>query len=313
MNVRRIFGLLLLVIVSTPLGADSYVSLQLGLATTQSEIDVDVIHIGHPTYCDSVLYPDSSDAPTDGACALNQRQRAYAGLFEPEGGWFTSIAYGRIFGSWRVEGFFERNQFGSSKQLLPLAISGDSAILSKTNEWSQFQLPNNSYDDQGTSIFGLNVLLNFDLATGSGWSGYLGAGLGVASLDFNYEQEFLRKTVDEGYLDVPFPVDWPIEAKLNAAGSLSAIEESIQESTLTHSFIAGVDIDVGQDLTLGVRVTWRVVDDVEHDKALWTTIRSHAPVIADGRTPFESDFVFKSWSYLTIGLVATRHIGGNSR
>ncbi|MYF38021.1 MAG: hypothetical protein F4219_04525 [Gammaproteobacteria bacterium] len=305
--------LLLMFLVTIPLGADSYISLQLGLATTQSEIDVDVIHVGHPTYCDSVLYPDPAEAPTDGACASDQRQRAYAGLFKQEGGWLTSVAYGRVFGSWRVEGFFERNQFGSSKQLLPLATSGDSAILSKTNEWSQFQLPNNSYDDQGTLIFGLNVIKNFDLATSWGWFGYLGAGLGVAALDFNYGNEFLRKTVDEGYLDVPFPVDWPVDAKMNAAGSLSAIDASIKERTLTYSLIAGVDVYSGPDVTLGLRVTWRVIDDVERDKALWTTIRSHAPVIADGRTPFESDFVFKSWSYFTVGLVATYHLGASSR
>ena len=191
--------------------------------------------------------------------------------------------------------------------MLPLATSGDSAIDSKTNEWSQYALPNNSYDDQSTSIFSANLLRDFDLA--SDWSAYVGAGLGVAFIDFNYGTEFLRKTVGEGYLEVPSPIDWPTEAKLNAAGSLSAIEEAVQQRALTYSFIAGIDVDRGQDLTVGVRVTWRVIGDIEHDDALWSTIRSHAPVLADVSTPFESDFVFKSWSYLTIGFVATRRIG----
>ena len=254
---------------------------------------------------------DGNDAPTDGACAPKQHQKSWAGLYTPETGWYASLGYGRIIGSWRFEGLYERNQFRSADQLLPLATSGDSAIESKTNEWSQYALPNNSYDDQGTSIFAANVLRDFDLA--SGRSAYVGAGLGVAFLNFNYGTEFLGKTEDEGYLDVPSSINWPTEAKLNAAGSLSAIEEAVQQRALTYSFIAGIDVDRGPDLTVGVRVTLRVISDIEHDNALWSTIRSHAPVLADGSTPFESDFVFKSWSYLTIGFVATRRIGHTNR
>lgn len=300
------FGLIVVLLTSIAVSADSYVSMQSGLIGMHSEVDVDVIHINHPTYCDIVLYPDPSLAPTDGTCAVNLRQRSYAGLYTPKGGWSSSLAYGRIFGAWRIEGSYERNQFGSAKGLLPLATSGDSAILSKTNEWSQYELPNNSYDDQGTSIFTVNVLR--DLVFGSGWKAYVGAGIGIASLDFNYGNDFLRKTVAEGYLEVPFPVHWPLEAKLNAAGSLSSVSAVVQERTTVYSLIAGADFFTNQDTTFGVRITWRTLEDVERDRAVWTTIRSHAPVIADGHTPFESEFVFKSWSYLTLGLVVTRQL-----
>ena len=146
------FGLILSVLTPTFIAADSYLSLQSGLATSHSDVDVDVYGINYPTYCDFVLYPDPSDAPTDGACALYVYQRSWSGLYKPDGGWFASLAYGRVVGSWRIEGMYERNQFRSDQQLLPLAISGDSAILSKTNEWSQYALPNNAYDDQSTSI-----------------------------------------------------------------------------------------------------------------------------------------------------------------
>lgn len=308
MNYTWRIGLVLSAIVSMPVVADSYVSFQMGLVATHSEINVDVYDNNQPTYCDVELYPDPSDAPTGGACAANQLQKSYAGLFKPGGGWFASLAYGRTFGSWRIEGMYERNQFGSDRQLLPLATSGDSAILSKSNEWSQYALPNNSYDDQSTSILGVNLLRDFNLATEWNWTGYFGVGLGIAFLDFNYGNEFLRKTVGEGYLDVPFPVQWPDAAKLNAAGSLSSITEAIEERVMTYSLIAGIDLYKNQDLTLGLRLSWRVVSTVEHQNALWRTVRSHAPVVADGRTPFESDFVFKSWSYLSVGIVATRRI-----
>lgn len=308
------FGFILCTLTPLSLGAESYVSFQTGLATAHSEVDVDVFGINHPTYCDVVLYPDPAEVPSVGACAVNEHQKSWAGLYQPNGGWIASLTYGRVFGSWRVEGMYERNQFASDQQLLPLATSGDSAILSKSNEWSQFALPNNSYDDQSTSILAVNVLREFEIASSWVWeSWYIGAGVGIAFMDFNYGNEFLRKTVGEGYLDVPFPVQWPDTAKFNAAGSLSSINTAVQERTLTYSFIAGVDMLTGTDLTFGFRLTWRVIGDVEHDNALWRTIRSHAPVIADGRTPFETDFVFKSGSYLTIGLVATFHIGGNKR
>ena len=308
-----LLGFILCLLAFNSINAESYLSVQSGFVITHSEVDVDVYDNNQPTYCDSVLYPDPNDAPTDGACASNKLQKSYAGVYSPEGGWFASLAYGRVVGSWRIEALYERNQFRSDEQLLPLATSGDRAILSKTDEWSQYALPNNSYDDQGTSILAVNVLRNFELASRQNWSGYIGAGLGIAFLDFKYSNEFLRKSVGEGYLDVPFPVEWPEAAKLNAAGSLSSLTTSVQERALTYSLIAGIDFDTGQEMTFGVRLSWRVIDDVEHDNALWRTIRSHRPVIADGRTPFESNFVFKSWSNLTVGFVATRHIGRSSR
>lgn len=294
------------------LGAESYVSFQSGLATSHSNVDVDVYGIHHPTHCDVLLYPDPSDAPTDGACALYEYRRTWMGLYKPARGWFTNIAYGRVLGSWRIESMFERNQFGSDQRMLPLATRVFSGTLSKFNEWSQYALPNNSYDDQSTSILAVNVLREFDTASTSFWdSWYLGAGIGIAFLEFNYGNDFLRKTVGEGYLDVSFPVHWPDIAKSNAAGSLSSFTTSVQERVLTYSLIAGFDLFTTTDLTLGVRLSWRVIGDVEHENALWRTIRSHAPVFADGRTPFESDFVFKSWSYFSIGLVATFRLDRN--
>lgn len=312
-NCSRI-GLVLCTLTTVSLGADSYVSFQSGLATSHSDVDVDVYGIHHPTYCDVLLYPDHTNAPTEGACALYEYRRTWLGLYKPVEGWFANVAYGRVLGSWRVEGMFERNQFGSDQRLLPLATRVYPAILSKSNEWSQYAPPNNSYDDQSTSILAVNVLREFDTAFASVWdSWYLGAGIGIAFLDFNYGNEFLRKTIGEGYLDVQFPVQWPDAAKSNAAGSLSSFSTGVQERVLTYSLIAGVNFFTTTDSSLGVRLSWRVIDDVEHESVLWRTIRSHAPVFADGRTPFESDFVFKSWSYLTIGLVATLRIGGTTK
>lgn len=308
------FGLILCTLTAVSLGADSYVSFQSGLATSHSDVDVDVFGIHHPTYCDVLLYPDPTDAPTDGACASYEYRRSWLGLYKPDGGWFASIAYGRVLGSWRIEGMYERNQFGSDQRLLPFVNRVYGATLSKTNEWSQYALPNNSYDDQSSSILGVNVLREFETAPARVWdSWYIGAGLGIAFLDFNYGNEFLRKTVGEGYLVVPFPIQWPETAKLNAAGSVSSFTASVQERVLTYSLIAGFNVFTSTDVTLGVRLSWRVIGDLEHDGALWRTIRSHEPVFADGRTPFESDFGFESWSYLSIGLAATFRLGRNTK
>lgn len=289
--------------------AESYISFQWAAAVNHSEVDLDVIHLGHPTYCDSLLYTSSSDAPTDGPCGATFKQKAYTGLFTPAGGWFTSVAYGRRVGSWRIEGSYERNQFSRAQQLLPLAATGDSQIVSKNNEWSQFALPSNWYDDRGTSIVSFDVF--GDLITGAGddWIFYLGGGIGLAWLDFQYGNDFLRKTVEEGYLEVPFPVQWPDSAKRNAAGTLSNVADTVREYTITYSFKLGFDVDISEDTAIGLRLTWRTISDVEHDGAVWTAIRSHAPVIADGQTPFVSDWDFHSYSYMTIGFVVNRRIG----
>lgn len=288
-----------------PLSADSYISFHIGRTISHSDMDLDLIHIGHPTYCDSLLYPNPAEAPTGGACAVYEKQRAYAGKINPDAGWFARYAVGRRFDVWRLEVIHEHSQLNHVEQLLPLATTGDSQISSKSNEWSQFALPSNTYDDQGTRILAFNGLRDFALS--DKWTGYVGVGLGIAHLDFNYGNDFLRKTVAEGYLEVPFPVDWPEIAKTNAAGTLSAFYESVTGLVTTYSFIAGVDFDTGQDTSLGVRLTWREFGEFTHKDAVWTTIRSHAPVLADGRTPFISDLEFKPWGYLGFSFVLTRY------
>lgn len=288
-----------------PLSADSYISFHIGRTISHSDIDLDLIHIGHPTYCDSLLYPNPAEVPTDGECGVYEKQRAYAGKINPDSGWFARYAFGRRFDAWRLEIIHEHSQLNHVEQLLPLATTGDAQISSKASEWSQFALPNNTYDDQGTRILAVNGLRDFELT--DKWTGYIGGGLGIAQLDFNYGNKFLRKTVSEGYLEVPFSVDWPEVAKVNAAGTLSAFYESVSGLVMTFSIIAGADFDTGQDSSLGVRLTWREFGELTHKDAEWTTIRSHAPVLADGRTPFSSDLEFKPRGYLGLSFVLTRY------
>lgn len=84
---------------SFSISAESYVSLQSGFIGTHSEVNVDVYDNNQPTYGDIVLYPNPDDAPTSGACASTKLQESYAGLYQPDGGCFASLAYGRVNGS----------------------------------------------------------------------------------------------------------------------------------------------------------------------------------------------------------------------
>ncbi len=298
---------------SQVLHANFYISYQLGANRASDDlgdVEVDVILVSHPTYCDSLLYPDPSSAPTDGACADYTREKAYEGFYNRGNGWFSSLHLGKGFSRWRIEGSFERTQMGNVSAILPLAVSGNSAIDSKSNEWSAFDLPKNWYSDSGTTIVGMNVLYEFIPSEFARWTPYLGGGIGIALQDFTYGNEFLRKTIREGYLDVPSPVDWPDEAKANAAGTLSRFETSVSEQSLTYNLIAGFDYAIGADDTtrIGLRAGWRVIEEVEVKDILWTTIRSHSPVVADGVTPFTTDLVFSSTSQLVFSLMVTHRL-----
>ena len=93
--------------------------------------------------------------------------------------------------------------------------------------------------------------------------------MGCRVEEFNFKTEFLCKTAGEGYLYVQSPIDWPTEAKLDTAGSLSVNEETTQKCAMKFSFMTGIDVYRGQDLTIGVRVTWRVIGDVVMQFSQW--------------------------------------------
>ena len=67
--------------------------------------------------------------------------------------------------------------------------------------------------------------------------------------------------------------------------------------------LAGVDYALGERTSLAFNLHWARLGDVTED-VVWSVIRSHEPVRADGVTPFSSELTFNNFEFLglTLGL-----------
>ena len=133
----------------------------------------------------------------------------------------------------------------------------------------------------------------------------MGAGAGLALLDFGFYAAFHRKSLDEGYLEAfggsksnpGAAPDW----QRAAAGSLSLMDTPVSEWAFGYQLLAGVDRSLGDRTALGLKARWTSLATVSASLP-WTMIRSPRPVHADGQTPFFWDYEFAGLGYLGASL-----------
>ena len=117
---------------------------------------------------------------------------------------------------------------------------------------------------------------------------YVGAGIGMAATQLSYYAQSVRKPEAE-YLLVEFDPDWAAAAKRAAAGTASIVDTKAATTVFGYQLLAGVDYGLGSRTSIGVTARWARArfGDMTHDTT-WNLIRSHAPVQADGVTPFDA-------------------------
>ena len=142
----------------------------------------------------------------------------------------------------------------------------------------------------------------YDFPNESPWTPYVGGGLGVAITTLHYANQFIRKP-DAEYLRIDFEPDWPDAAKRAAAGTLSSLDTTVRQEAFGFQVLAGADYALTEHTSVGVTGRWAQFGHIT-DEATWDLIRSHAPVQADGVTPFDTTQRFEGISYLavTVGL-----------
>ncbi len=89
-----------------------------------------------------------------------------------------------------------------------------------------------------------------------------------------------------------------------AAGTLSYIDTELKKNRFGFQVIGGVDYALGEDFSIGAKVRWTRFGGFDRDDVLWTEVRNHRPVRADGVTPFTSDLEAQdqdNWT-VTVGL-----------
>ena len=279
-------------------GADDrgfYMGFEAGLADAATLESV-LTAVNHPTKCDALLYPDPGMAPsTDAACRDNTSRPLFDNSFDLGAKFAGGVSIGYDLGKLRLElEHLSRHQGG---RIVPLrTASGNVAIAGKGNEWSPVDPPTESVSDFSSREFFVNAYWDFE--NDSSWTPYLGIGAGWASANLRYRASLVRKTLAQGYQDVAPPLTLA-DRPAAAAGSLSLFDNEFRDGVFGYQVLAGLDHAPGDRTSFTIKARWTRFADLA-GSAVWTLIRSHVPVQADGTTPFTSDLEFDGIGYVGV-------------
>ncbi len=272
-----------------PSGAQMYIGTELGSARAGS-LNSTLSGLNHPTRCDRLLYADPADAPTDAACTDNTVRALVENTFDGSAGFAGAANLGYAAGPVRIEAeFLQRRRPGG---IMLVGGTTDPALLTKGSEWAADDPPSERISDFTSRQLFVNVFYAF--SGGSRLTLFAGGGAGVTQTSVTYSNRWVRKTQlgDE---------DW----QNSAEGTVSLLHAPVVDAALGYQVVAGIDYGLASDVSLTAKLRWAGVGSaVNEEGARWTVIRSHAPVHADGKTPFTSDMSFDGVSYsaLTVGL-----------
>ena len=263
-----------------------YTGFELGFANAA---DVGTVNaaVNHPTPCDLLVGGD----PTGPGCADMVAQPLSTNSFDLSRGFSGGVSFGYALKEFRVELEYLNRSQGGATSLWRLP-GGNTALQSKASEVSALEPPSESISDFNSREFFLNAY--YDFLNDSRWTPYLGGGIGWSRTNLNYRASFLRRTIDQG-----FPSDKPPAA----AGTLSLLDSAFSDLLFGYQILGGLDYALGEKVSVGIKGRWASFNDLEGD-TVWKLVRSHAPVRADGVTPFDSALTFSNLKYwaLTVDL-----------
>lgn len=255
--------------------------------------DLEVSHSfeHNPTRCDSLLYPSGTTPPTDAKCTTGKTS-TIANVFSPGAGFAGGATFGYAFGNGlRFEAEYLNRRQASERRLVRIGSDSNDTLDQKSSEWDENDPPSeNVYDLSAHHLF-LNAY--YDLRNDSPFTPYVGAGIGIGSMEMRYSVKLLRKS-DLG------PEPW----QMAASGTTSSLDTALGKTRFGFQIVGGVDYALGDDFSVGAKVRWTRLSGFDRDDVSWTKIRDHEPVRADGVTPLTSDFEvddMDNWT-VTVGL-----------
>ena len=272
--------------------AQRYLAASAGIFGATS-LDSTLVAVNHPTRCDTLLYPPGTAPAADPACTVTTPSRLFGNSFEPAGFVSGSFGIGYAFGPLRIEAEYSASAHGGESTPLQVA-GGNAALVSKDAEWAV--PPTESISNMTVRAVFANAY--YDFKNDSPLTPYVGIGVGMAAARLDQGVSFVRKP-EAAYLAIEFTPDWPEEAKRAAAGTISMVDSEVDDRATAYQVLLGVDYALSSKVSLGMRGTWTRLGELTQD-ITWETVRSHAPVQADGVTPFTSTVSFDGVEYTTI-------------
>ena len=277
----------------------AYVGLNMGL-TSSARLDSSLSAVTNPTKCDRLLYDDPALVPSSAPeCTDTTLRQLSSNGFSPGPGFTGGLSAGYAFGRPRIE--FEYRARTQGGDVSPLIESTtNQAVVSKALEWSPAAPPTESISNYRVHQVFAN--LYFDFPNDSRWTPFLGAGGGMARTDFRYTRRLVRKTLDQGYQDVEPPLTLA-DRPAAAAGTVSLLQPDLSGALPGFQVLGGLDYALGERTSIGLKAHWSRFGELAQD-VVWSIIRSHEPVRADGTTPFSGTVRVDSFQYwgVTLGL-----------
>ena len=259
-----------------------YIGIEQGVTVART-LNAPLTGNSQPTRCDTLLY--AAGRPPGMDCPTGAPREIYNTEFDLGAGFLGGVAAGYGWRRVRVEVEYLNQHQGSTSSLI---YAGDDLVASgKIREWNESALPFARLSDVRAHKFFANVY--FDFAGGSRWTPYVGAGVGAARTSLGYGNRYVRKTLAQGFfptggVDPLTTADVP-EWQRNAAGTTSATETEITKMHFGGQALGGLDYDLTERVSLGVKVRWAWFAPIE-DEFVWDLVRSHEPVLTDGVTPY---------------------------
>ena len=276
-----------------------YFGVDIGIASA-APLDSSVSAVTTPTKCDTLLYLDPSMTPSGAPECMDTTPRALSSNgFEPGGGFTGGFSVGYAFNLLRVEFEYKARTHGPDASPI-IESSTNQAVVSKASEWSPVYPPTEFISSYRAHQFFVNVY--YDFANDSLWTPSVGVGVGIARTNLHYSRRLLRKTIGQGYQDVEPPLT-VADRPTRAAGTLSLLETTATGTPLGFQVLGGVDYAVDERTSIRINAHWARFGDMTED-VVWSIIRSHTPVRADGVTPFSGELMFDGLEYwaVTLGL-----------
>ncbi len=259
--------------------------------------------VDQPTRCDRLLHPDAATVPRDPACS-GLASAVFATMEFNRGAETmtsaTALALGYSRGWLRLEAELNNTVLGGTSA--PLLDVGRRAA-ERVQEWSAVEQPQARLS--GFSVTDLFVNVHLDLDSSSRFTPFFGVGGGVSSVILAFEGLRVRRTLANGFAPVggvdPATDTVIPEWQARAAGTADSMSLLLAESTLGTNLIGGVAFEANDRFSIALRGRYARYGDVRKSGE-WDLVRSHAPVLADGRTPATFDLVLSDIVFYSVAI-----------